>query len=209
MGRLFDQEKAMEPTRVRAATSAEETLVIQAIVAAFSADPVARWCWPDAHQYFASMGRFALAFGGGAFDHQAAHCTDDFSGAALWLPPGVGPDEEAMGRIIEETVAEAVRDDLFGVLEQMGTCHPTEPHWYLPLIGVAPPHQGKGHGGALMAHALERCDRDGCLAYLESSNPKNIPLYQRHGFTVLGTIQVGSSPPVVPMLRPPTTRQLP
>jgi hypothetical protein len=36
---------------------------------------------------------------------------------------------------------------------------------------------------------------------LESSNPANIPLYERHGFSVLGTIQVGSSPSVFPMLR--------
>jgi hypothetical protein len=40
-------------------------------------------------------------------------------------------------------------------------------------------------------------------AYLESTNPKNIPLYERHGFEVLGTIQVGTSPAVCPMLRRP------
>jgi ribosomal protein S18 acetylase RimI-like enzyme len=54
-----------------------------------------------------------------------------------------------------------------------------------------------------MEHALSRCDAEGLPAYLESSNPRNIPLYQRHGFEILGKIQVGSSPPVVPMLRAP------
>ena len=58
-------------------------------------------------------------------------------------------------------------------------------------------------GAALMAHALVPCDRDQKLAYLDSTNPKNIPLYERHGFELLGTIQVGSSPPVFPMLRKP------
>jgi hypothetical protein len=52
-----------------------------------------------------------------------------------------------------------------------------------------------------MTHALERIDRDRLPAYLESSNPRNISLYRRHGFEELGTIQVGSSPPIVPMLR--------
>jgi len=85
----------------------------------------------------------------------------------------------------------------------MGSYHPTEPHWYLPFIGVDPARQGNGHGSALMEHALTRCDREQKLAYLESSNPRNIPLYQRHGFEVLGTIQVGSSPPLAPMLRRP------
>ena len=54
-----------------------------------------------------------------------------------------------------------------------------------------------------MQHALAACDRDGTCAYLESTNPRNIPLYQRHGFELLGTIQVGMSPPIFPMLREP------
>ena len=53
-----------------------------------------------------------------------------------------------------------------------------------------------------MAYALERCDRNRLPAYLESTNPRNIPMYRRFGFEILGTIQVGSSPPMVPMLRP-------
>ncbi len=57
-----------------------------------------------------------------------------------------------------------------------------EPHWYLPLIGVDPAHQGEGHGDALMAYALARCDRDHAPAYLESSKPRNIPFYRRYGF---------------------------
>jgi transposase len=67
--------------------------------------------------------------------------------------------EEAVGRIVDDSVAGTVRDDLHAVLEQMATCHPREPHWYLPMIGVDPPHQGRGYGGALLSYALERCDR--------------------------------------------------
>ena len=84
----------------------------------------------------------------------------------------------------------------------MAAYHPSEPHWYLPLIGVDPAHQGDGHGNALMVYALAQCDRDHKPAYLESSNPRNIPFYQRHGFEPLGAIQVGSSPTLIPMLRP-------
>jgi hypothetical protein len=54
-----------------------------------------------------------------------------------------------------------------------------------------------------MRHALIPCDRDQIPAYLESSNPDNIPLYQQHGFELLGTIQAGASPPLFPMLRQP------
>jgi ribosomal protein S18 acetylase RimI-like enzyme len=54
-----------------------------------------------------------------------------------------------------------------------------------------------------MHHAVERCDRDRMLAYLESSNPRNIALYERHGFEVMGRIQIGAGPLVTPMLRRP------
>jgi GNAT superfamily N-acetyltransferase len=186
---------------VRPTTPADEGPVIDAIVLAFAADPVARWCWPHPHQYLASMPSFTRAFGGGAFAHNSAFCTDDYAGAALWLPPNVHPDEAALREVVEGTVSESVRGDLFAVLEQMAKYHPTAPHWYLPLIGVDPAHQAKGYGSALMLRALQACDRDHAPAYLESTNPRNVSLYQRHGFEPLGTIQVGASPPLVPMLR--------
>jgi hypothetical protein len=54
-----------------------------------------------------------------------------------------------------------------------------------------------------MKQALIPCDQDKKLAYLESTNPKNISLYEQYGFELLGTIQVGASPPIFPMLRKP------
>jgi len=66
---------------------------------------------------------------------------------------------------------------------------------------VDPAHQGRGYGDALMSYALRRCDRDHLPAYLESTNPRNVSLYRRHGFEPLGSIQVGSSPTMVPMFR--------
>jgi ribosomal protein S18 acetylase RimI-like enzyme len=128
---------------------------------------------------------------------------DGYAGAALWLPPDVRPEEDALITLLQQTGSAQVQKDGVKVFEQMGRYHPREPHWYLPFIGVDPFHQGKGYGTALMQHALLPCDRDHTLAYLESSNPKNIPLYERRGFELLGTIQVGTSPPIFPMLRTP------
>jgi GNAT superfamily N-acetyltransferase len=77
--------------------------------------------------------------------------------------------------------------------------------WSSPDAKQYPEHfpcrQGQGHGSALLRHALERCDRDHLPAYLDATNPRNISLYERHGFERLGRIQVGTSPPLVPMLR--------
>jgi GNAT superfamily N-acetyltransferase len=188
---------------VTSVTAADQAAAVETIVLAFAADPVARWAWPRGQDYLAGMPRLARAFGGNAFVHRTAICTDGCAGAALWLPPGVHPDEEKLGEVIETTVSASDRDAVLSTFEQMAGYHPDEPHWYLPLIGVDPPHQGKGHGDALMAHVLTQCDRDGTLAYLESTNPRNISLYLRHGFAVLGTVQAGSSPLITPMLRRP------
>lgn len=193
----------MKSPDVKIVTASDEAAAVDTIVLAFASDPMARWSWPRSLDYLATMPRLVHAFGGKAFAQGGAWCTEDYAGVALWLPPGVHPDEEALVEITGSTVPASIRDDVFGVFEQMAKYHPSEPHWYLPLIGVDPVCQSKGYGDALMTHALQRCDADRLPAYLESSNPRNISLYRRHGFESLGAIQVGTSPPVVPMLRAP------
>ena len=89
------------------------------------------------------------------------------------------------------------------IVEQMGGCHPDEPHWYLPFIGVTPARQGRGYGAALLRAQLSICDKAQLPAYLESTSPKSQPLYERHGFRAIAEIKVGSRPPIVPMLRRP------
>ena len=186
---------------VRATSPAEAEAAVAAIVLAFAADPAARWSFPDPAVYLARFPAVVRAFGGRAFAAGTAFHVENFAGAALWLPPGTGPDEEALMGIFGEAVPPDLQEEVFSVFEQMGAFHPAEPHWYLPLIGVDPARRGQGHGAALLRHALADCDRDHVPAYLESSNPSGIPLYERHGFVALGRIQAGSSPPIVPMLR--------
>lgn len=188
---------------VTSASESQRQAAISAIALAFTEDPMARWSLPNAADYLAAMPAFIDAFGGNGLAHGATHLAEGGKGAAMWLPPGVTPDEERMGSLMQQYVTGQTLEDLQGVFEQMARYHPEGPHWYLPLIGVDPTHQGCGLGAALLRHALERCDADGVVAYLESSNPRNIPLYERHGFEALGVIQVGGSPQVVPMLRRP------
>jgi len=176
---------------------------IATLTLAFSRDPIGRWIWRDAQQYLKYFPPFVSAFAGNAFGHEAAHCTEALSGVALWLPPGVSSDEEAMAALAQESVPPSEQEEVFGFLGQMPTYHPHEPHWYLPLIGVDPSQQGRGHGGALLQHALQICDRDGLPAYLEATSPRSKALYLRHGFEESGVIQAGSSPAMWPMLRKP------
>lgn len=196
----------MTTNTVRAARPEEEAAAIATLTLAFGADPATRWTWPASQDYLNAFPRFAKAFGGAAFVKGSAHLVGDHAGAALWLPPGVEADDAAMGELMRTTASPQSMADGARVMQQMADYHPREPHWYLPLIGIDPKHQGKGLGGVLLSHALDICDRDGALAYLESSNPRNVPLYQRYGFEIMGHIQFGSSPTLVPMLRRPRRR---
>jgi ribosomal protein S18 acetylase RimI-like enzyme len=189
---------------VRSASSeSEQRAVISVITLAFTSDPMARWAFPDPATYLNVMPQVARAFGGNGFAHGAAHLATGGAAAAMWLPPGVHPDSEGLAALTGEHTPKEQQADMERVFAQMESHHPSEPCWYLPMIGVDPVWQGRGYGSALLRHALEQCDRDGMTAYLESSNPRNIPLYQRHGFEIIGTIQAGTSPTVVPMRRSP------
>ena len=188
---------------VLAAAPENQEFEVAPIVLAFIGDPMARWTYPEAHQYRTFFPRFVRAFGGRAFPHGTAHYLEGFHGAALWLPPGVEPDEAALIALIQETVPASRRDDLFAMLEQMGASHPTKPHWYLPLIGVDPRYQRRGFGSALLAPMLAALDREQATAYLEASSAESVPLYERHGFTVTNKIQAGSSPTMYAMVREP------
>jgi GNAT superfamily N-acetyltransferase len=193
----------MRLTEIRTVDQAEQARATSIQLMAFSSDPVMRWVWPEADAYVRHFPGFVRGFGGRAFEKGTAHVTADFHGGDLWLPPGVGPDAEALEALIGDTVTGPARSEVGPILEQMSEAHPHEPHWHLALIGVDPVWHGQGIGAALLRYALERIDEQGLQAYLESSNPRNIPLYQRHGFEVIREIRVGGSPPVTPMLRVP------
>lgn len=181
------------------ATDRERT--IATIVAAFVADPPSRWVLPGPQEYLAHMPTFVQHFCGNAFEHQAGFVLEDYMGAALWLPPGIQPDEEGITNLITEVVPEEDQDNVFSFFEEMDKYHPVEPVWYLAMIGVDPSCQGGGLGSALLSHTLEIVDSQHMPAYLEATTTRSRDLYARHGFETIGEIQVADSPTMYPMLR--------
>ncbi len=175
--------------------------VMDTLALAFSADPAVRYMFPTADGFLRNFNRLAAAMAGSALAAGTAWVADDGAAAALWLAPGVQGDGEAIGALVGEAVAPERQGVLAEVGELMDQFHPREPHWYLSLIGVDPSRQGQGLGAALLKAGLARCDADGLSAYLESSSPKNVPLYERHGFEVIGLIKPGDHPGLIPMFR--------
>eukprot|EP01048_Picozoa_sp_COSAG05_P025208 COSAG05_NODE_6304_length_984_cov_1.048588_1_plen_267_part_00 len=56
---------------------------------------------------------------------------------------------------------------------------------HLQILGTTPAAQGQGVGSELIKAGLDRADDLGVACYLESSNPRNVPFYLRHGFIVV------------------------
>lgn len=179
----------------------ERDPVMDILALAFSTDPAVRYMFTGAATYLASFNRLATAMAGSALAAGTAWIADDGAAAALWLAPGAEADKEAIIALVGEAVAperQAVLGELGDLMDEF---HPREPHWYLSMVGVDPSRQGQGLGAALLKAGLARCDADGLPAYLESSSPKNVPLYERHGFEVIGLIRPGDHPGLIPMYR--------
>jgi GNAT superfamily N-acetyltransferase len=174
---------------------------VATIISAFASDPVERWLWPEDDNYAAHFPTFVEAFAGPAFKRQTAWMLDDCSAVALWLAPGAEPDGESIVAVLSETVPAAKHEDTFAVLDQMESNHPSTPHWYLPWLAVEHKLHGQGLGSMLLAQCLSQVDASGLPAYLETPNPRTIPLYERHGFRATAVAQAGGCPPITQMLR--------
>src|SRR5262245_50434291 len=120
----------MHFTKIRTVDPAEQARAKSIQLMAFASDPIMRWMWPESDSYVSHFPRLVEGFGGRAFENGTAHVTEDFKGGALWLPPGVGPDADALEVLMRDTVAEPMRSEVGPILEQMGEAHPHEPHWH-------------------------------------------------------------------------------
>jgi ribosomal protein S18 acetylase RimI-like enzyme len=129
-------------------------------------------------------------------------------GCACWTPsPGRDewPDDRAARfREVMHQACDAADIERLGLLSSaMDEHHPTIPHWYLGTIAVIRSAQGRGIGTALLAHSLAIVDDAGEPAYLESTNVRNVPLYERHGFRTTGQIDLPDGPQLTAMWREP------
>jgi ribosomal protein S18 acetylase RimI-like enzyme len=192
----------MSQPRIRTARTDERDRVLSTLTLAFATDPVIRWVFPEAREFLRRYPGFADAFSGLAVDQGTAYVTDGLEAVAMWLAPDAEIDQERLQAYAAEHFPPAALEAFGPVMEQLARYHPQEA-WYLPFIGVDVNHQRQGLGAALLKTMTRQLDETGSLAYLESTNPANISLYQRHGFEVMGEVQAGGSPVFTPMLRRP------
>ncbi|HWE30782.1 MAG TPA: GNAT family N-acetyltransferase [Polyangia bacterium] len=202
----------MDPIRweTRRANGDELDRVGAVLARAFQNDPMWRWALGrDAvddrrarlRRFFDAIARIMHA------RHELTFTAGDFAGAAVWMPPDQWRfslvDEARMAPAVLASFGAAGTVRLLKLLVGVERAHLREPHYYLFAIGADPEHQGRGVGSALLAPMLARCDDEKLPAYLESSNPQNIPFYRRHGFVPTGELRFGDGAVVTPMRRDP------
>lgn len=191
-------------TTVRPATTSDRAGVTDTLASAFAYDPMFQWVAgvdagvsiePKLRRFFRVMVRLSLAG-----DDHLVFTTDDGAGAAVWYPPNEwkmsGADTlRALPAMLRAFTTRTPR--MIGAFNAVEKVHPETEHYFLEAIGTRADEQGNGVGSAVIARMLDRCDTEGMPAYLESSNPQNVPFYARHGFEVTGEIDIGKGAPTV------------
>jgi ribosomal protein S18 acetylase RimI-like enzyme len=193
------------PTRL--ATASDVGDIAQSLALAFEDDPVWRFLVPDpAKRVKRCVTIFTAMLRIQHLPHSVSFTDVDRVGAALWDHPGHW--RMTAWQVLRGTPA-FVRGFGAGTVRALSTLavmerrHPRNAHYYLAILGTRPDYQGKGIGSSLMRPVLDRCDREGIGAYLESSKESNIAFYRRHGFEVTGEVVLPGGPTVWPMWRDP------
>ncbi|KAB7754156.1 GNAT family N-acetyltransferase [Mycolicibacterium mucogenicum] len=200
----------MREIQTRAATRSDIGGLSHTLARAFADDPVMTWMLPDdglrrrrLPRLFTALTKYQHLGHGGV---EVALSADGIGAAALWDPPGKwqqtrGTELRAVPMMLLTFGTAVLRGQ--AAAELMKKHHPEEPHWYLAVIGSDPTVRGGGFGQALMKSRLDRVDAEHAPAYLESSNPVNVPYYERFGFEVTGEMVLpNGGPSLIPMWRP-------
>lgn len=206
---MTDPAYRPRPIEARVASADELATLTETLTLAFREDPVWSWGFSVRERRLEGMRAAWWLYLSSALGYDWVWRTESGSAVALWIPPGrrdlVPEDEERFEPLMRELLGSAA-EQLFDAFGRFESARPSEPHYYLSLLGTHPDHSGQGWGMGLLADNLARIDAEGATAYLESSNPANVPRYERLGFAVFDEFVVGEGIAVAQMWRQPASR---
>lgn len=195
---------------IRIARSDEVDAVSDVLAEAFLDGDLAPWLIPSRKErktvypgYFRIFAEFFVA-------HDMVETTDDLAAVAIWWPVGDElvmdiPDYDVrLAKVTGTALGRFVALDM-----TMHNHHPTRnPHEYLAFLAVRPDRQGKGLGGALLAHHHRQLDTENTPAYVEATGPRNRALYSRLGYRMNQVIAIpGDGPNLYRMWRAPISSE--
>jgi len=163
---------------------------------AFHDDPLFAYFVPDARERksrLVSLLQFSIRYG--LLYGEAYATSPNLEGIAVWLSSEISLFRairsgglSLLFRLRWRTVARmrSVMKHVYSVRRN----YLSLPHWYLFLICVDPPFQGRGYASALLKPMLGRIDREHLACYLETENQKNLPIYGHYGFKVIADVAI-------------------
>jgi len=179
--------------------------VAACLTSAFQDDPLwGLWTFPDSasrpHRLYQLMRFWALA----GIRHPWVRMTENAEAVALWLPPGepefTAQEEAAFGSLIDDLFGERAHE-LHSLFDRFDEYHPEEPHYYLSLWATHRDHARRGLGTSLIHDNLANIDAEHMPAYLESTNPANLPRYEALGFNRTDEFGPSGGPVITTMWR--------
>ena len=198
--------------KTRVATEADLPAIGETLARAFENDPLWGWAFESAsrERKLASLSTVFGFFAGAALDFGWVRVTDGAEAVALWIPPGspeMKPADEArMPGVIAAACEPEPAARVMEMLDAFERNHPHEPpHFYLSLLATHPDHAGKRLAVGLVADNLAEMDAADppAAAFLESSNPRNVPRYERLGFRPTREVELVAGLTGTQMWRPP------
>ena len=79
------------------------------------------------------------------------------------------------------------------------------PHWYVSLLGVRADARGRGLARVVLVPVFAAADRDGVPVYLETMDERNVAIYERLGFELIGHGTLSGELPNWELRRDPTS----
>jgi len=189
-------------SEIRRVREDEREKAIDCMITAFVSDPTYRFMFDRATVYLEAVRHNVYGYCGSAIQDGTMWTIDEFAGVSAWLKPGRMSDDEAILSSMKKWCREDRLKEILDASDKCSAYHPKIPCWKLEVLVVDPAFQGRGYGARLLEHTLKQVDAENMPVYLESTSPMNLTLYQRYGFEILTTIDLGGMPIVTPMLRP-------
>lgn len=175
--------------KVRLAVASDLPESARTLAAAFQFYPWTRWTVPE-DGYIARLERLQAIYLAHALDEGIVLVSENLDGAAALLPPG---SSEPAGNVQAE-IAELLGDRIDRAFNE---ALPQRSHrsWDFATIGVRPESAGQGVGSSIIAEALSHVSKSPFpRVSLETSDAKNVRLYERYGFVVSHRTEVESGP---------------
>jgi len=193
----------------RVSTPADLDAIVDVLTTAFLDDPLWGPAFPDRRARPRQAAALWRLLARSAQRYDWLWVTDDVAAAAVWIPPGgveLTPDEQdGLEAYLADAAGPDVAAELLAIFDAFEHAHPSDPPFYLSLLGTHANHRGHGHGTALLKHGLALVDEQRMPVHLESCNPVNDALYRRYGFEPSGEFVVPSGHVVTTMWRSAAT----